>query len=92
MIRHNYISDFNGDLRVQDATTRIYLSDYTHKNLWVKVLKHNDKFQHDIMNDVQTYIVWPVGKVLSVDDLTKFRNFETCGSYFQNTWNCPCEH
>ena len=44
MIQHDYNSEFNGDLRVQDTAARLSLSEYAHQNLWLKVLKRENKF------------------------------------------------
>ena len=44
MLQYNFESDFDGDLRVQDTAARLCLSEYAYKNLWLKVLKHKDKF------------------------------------------------
>ena len=92
LTQHKYDSDFNGDLRTQDTAARVFLSEYAYKNLWLIALKNKDKFQHKMMNDCVTHCVWPVGEMLSVDNVTKFRNFETCGCHFQKAWYCPCEH
>ena len=78
MMQHNYASEFSGGLRVQDTATRLSFTDYAFKNLWLKVLKCKDNFQHKMMHDGVTYIVWPVGEILNVDDSTKVRNFEPC--------------
>ena len=45
-----------------------------------------------MIHDGVTHIVWPVCEMLSVDNSTKFRNFEKCGCHFQKAWDCPCEH
>ena len=37
MVQHNFGSELNGDLRVQDTSARLYFSDYAYKNLWLKV-------------------------------------------------------
>ena len=92
MIQHKYESEFNGDLSIQDTAARQSLSQYAYENLWLKVLKRKDKFQHKMMNDGITNCVWPVGEMLSVDNLTKFHHLETCGCHFHKTWDCPCEH
>ena len=63
MVQHNFDSEFNGDLRVHDTPARLSLSDYAHKNLWLKFLKRKDNFQHKMMHDGVTSIVWPVGEI-----------------------------
>ena len=92
MIQHNYISDFNGDLRMQDTVAHLSLSDYDYESLWMKLLKRNGKFQCKIINDGLTHMVWLVGEVLSVDNSTKFRNIERRGYQFQKVWEYSCEH
>ena len=45
-----------------------------------------------MMHDGVTYIVWPVGENLNVDNSTKVRNLEPCRCHFRKQWDCPCEH
>ena len=83
MIQLNYYSEFNGDSHVQDTASRLSLWDYAYQNLWLKVLKRKDNFQHKMMHDGVTYIVWPIGEILNANNSSKVRNFETCVCHFK---------